>query len=207
MAPTQDIAVSVETQVNGQATRLAQSLSDKQGKQEYRVLVQAKKDGEVNLTWPNMSTVPKNVRFRLVDTTASTARDMRSSSGYSYTATAGSTREFKVQVDVGVTSVPVIGNVVVTRSGDKSGGSPFIVNYTLTAAASTTIRILGGNGREVFTVTRGRADAAGQNTAQWNLKDNANRSVAPGSYRMEIVATTPEGDNVRRVVPINVVRG
>jgi hypothetical protein len=207
MSPTQEVALSVEGQQGGLPISLAQNLSEKSGKQEFKVSVQAKKDGEVNLTWPNMSTVPKNVRFRLVDTTASTAKDMRSSSGYSYTATAGSTREFKVQVDVGGPAVAVIGNVLVTRSKGRGEGSPFVINYTLSSAASTTIRILGGNGKEVFTVTRGRADAAGQNTAQWNLKDNANRSVAPGSYRMEIVATTPEGDNVRRIVPINVVRG
>jgi len=207
MAPTQDIAVSVETQVNGQATRLAQSLSDKQGKQEYKVLVQAKKDGEVNLTWPNMSTVPKNVSFRLVDVATNTTRDMRGTSGYTFTATAGQTREFKVQMDLGRSSTAVIGNVIVNRSGSRQEGGPFTINYTLSSAASTTIRILGSNGKEIFTVTRGRADNAGQNTATWALKDNANRSVAPGTYKVEIIATTPDGDNVRRIVPVNVIRG
>jgi hypothetical protein len=209
MAPTQQIGVSVEGQINGQITRLAQNLSDKTGKQEFKVQVQATKEGEVNLTWPNLSTVPKNVRLRLVDVATNTSRDMRSSSGYTFNATAGSTREFKVQVDVGGVSRPTIGNVIVNRPGGRGpgGNSPFQINYTLSAGANVTVRILGSNGREVFTITRGKAAAAGENSETWNLKDNANRSVAPGTYRVEIVATTLEGDNVRRIVPINVVRG
>ena len=205
MAPTQEIGVSVEGTVNGQITRMAQSLSEKQGKQEFKVMVKAEKEGEVNLTWPNMGTVPKNVHFRLVDVATNTTRDMRSSSGYTFNATAGSTREFKVQIESGAISKPTIGNVVVTRSG-RGPGSPFNINYTLSASAQTTIRILGSSGKEVFTVTRGRADNAGENTATWNLKDNANRSVAPGSYKVEIIATNNEGENVRRVVPVNVIR-
>jgi hypothetical protein len=206
MAPTQEIALSVEAYLNGELTRVAQNLSDKAGKQEFKVFVQATKDGEVNLTWPNLSTVPKNIRLRLVDVATNTTRDMRTSSGYSFEATANSTREFKVQMDLGAATRAVIGNMVVTRSG-RDLNSPFNITYTLSAPATTTIRILGTNGKEVFTVTRGRADNAGENTATWNLKDNANRSVAPGTYRVEILATTAEGDNVRRIVPVNVVRG
>jgi hypothetical protein len=205
MAPTQEVALSVESNINGQLTRAAQSLSDKAGKQEFRVFVQSTKEGEVNLTWPNLSTIPKNIRLRLVDVATNTTRDMRTSSGYSFEAAANSTREFKVQMDLGAATRAVIGNMVVTRSG-RDLNSPFNITYTLSAPATTTIRILGTNGKEVFTVTRGRADNAGENTATWNLKDNANRSVAPGTYRVEILATTAEGDNVRRIVPVNVVR-
>ena len=207
MAPTQEIAVSVEGMLNGQPTRLAQNLSDKSGRQEFKVFVQSTKDGEVNLTWPNMSTVPKNVRFRITDVATNTSKDMRGSSGYTFSGTAGATREFKVQMELGGVTRAVIGNVVVNRTGGgRAAGGPFQINYTLSSAATTTIRVLGSNGKEIFTVTRGRADNAGENSATWNLKDNANRSVAPGSYKIEIIATTPDGDNVRRIVPVNVIR-
>jgi hypothetical protein len=205
MAPTQDIALSSEASLNGELTRIAQNLSEKAGKQEFKVTVQSVKDGEVNLTWPNISTIPKNIRLRLVDVATNTSRDMRTSSGYAFQATANSTREFKIQMDLGQGTKAVIGNMLVTRSG-RANNSPFNITYTLSAPATTTIRILGPSGKEVFTVTRGRADNAGENTATWNLKDNANRSVAPGTYRVEILATTAEGDNVRRIVPVNVIR-
>ena len=69
-----------------------------------------------------------------------------------------------------------------------------------------TVRILCSTGREVFTVSRGRSEGAGENSVTWNLQDNANRAVAPGVYRVEILAETPSGERVRRIVPVNVVR-
>ena len=36
--------------------------------------------------------------------------------------------------------------------------------------------------------------------------DNANRAVAPGTYRVEILAETPDGERVRKIVPVNVIR-
>lgn len=206
MAPTQEVSVSVEGQMNGQPIRLAQSLRETGGKQEFKVFVDAKKDGEVNLTWPNLASLPKNVRARLIDVATSTTRDLRGSSGYTFNATAGSSREFKIQIEEGITSRPTIGNMIVTRSNTRSMNSPFTINYTLSAAATTTVRVLGTNGKEIFTITRGRSDSAGEQTLSWNLKDNANRSVAPGTYQIELIATTEDGDNVRRVVPVNVIR-
>jgi hypothetical protein len=66
--------------------------------------------------------------------------------------------------------------------------------------------VLSGAGREVFTVSRGRADRAGENSVVWALRDNASRLVAPGAYRVEIIAETATGERVRKVIPINVIR-
>jgi hypothetical protein len=66
--------------------------------------------------------------------------------------------------------------------------------------------VLSASGKEVFTVTRGRADNSGENQVLWNLRDNANRAVAPGTYRVEILAETPDGERVRKIVPVNVIR-
>ena len=80
------------------------------------------------------------------------------------------------------------------------------VRYALSADAMVSVRVLSASGKEVFTVTRGRADNAGENEVVWNLRDNANRAVAPGQYRIEILAETTDGERVRRLVPVNVVR-
>ncbi|MBN9501944.1 MAG: hypothetical protein J0H02_09245 [Armatimonadetes bacterium] len=209
LAPTQKLALSVEDQIGGQTTRLTRAFTDRKGRQEYKVVVQADEAGEVNLTWPNMSTVPKSVRFRLIDPATNVTRDMRTTSSYSFTAKAGTTRELKVQVEVGVATKALIGNVVVTRSTTRVNGvqtGPFSINYTLGNSATTTVRILGAGGKEIFTITRGRADNAGENSVSWNLKDNANRTVAPGTYQVEITATSAEGENVRRFIPVTVIR-
>jgi hypothetical protein len=55
-------------------------------------------------------------------------------------------------------------------------------------------------------LSAGRADKAGQNEVVWNLRDQANRSVAPGTYRAEIVAEGNEGERVRKITPIIVTR-
>ncbi|MCC6686072.1 MAG: hypothetical protein IT205_03655, partial [Fimbriimonadaceae bacterium] len=80
-----------------------------------------------------------------------------------------------------------------------------VINYTLSAEAMTTIKIM-NNGKEVYSFHRGRSDIAGQNQVSWNLRDSANRAVAPGTYQVEIRAETSNGEVVRKIVPVNVVR-
>jgi hypothetical protein len=201
------VSMAVEKDVNGQATRLAQSLSDKAGRQEFKVSVFAKDAGPVSVTWPNLSTIPKNVRVRLVDTATGETRDLRKVSGYRFDAASASTREFKIQVETGTVSRAVIGNVVVTRNSRGTGGDTSIrLTYSLATDATTTVRILKANGTEVMTVSRGRADKAGQNEVVWNLMDQANRAQPPGTYRAEIVAEGQDGERVRKIVPIVINR-
>jgi len=86
----------------------------------------------------------------------------------------------------------------------RDTNSPFAINYTLSAGGTTTVRILSATGREVFTVLPGRAEDAGQKSTIWTLKDNANRTVAPGSYRVEVTVVATDGSTARKVVPINI---
>jgi hypothetical protein len=201
------VSMAIEKDVNGQATRLAQALSEKTGRQEFKVSVFAKDAGPVSVTWPNLSTIPKNIRVRLVDTATGETRDLRKVSGYRFDAASASTREFKIQVETGTVSRAVIGNVVVTRNSRGTGGDSSIrLTYSLATDATTTVRILKANGSEVMTITRGRADKAGQNEAVWNLMDQANRAQPPGTYRAEIVAEGQDGERVRKIVPIVISR-
>ncbi|MBX3119974.1 MAG: hypothetical protein KF784_12990 [Fimbriimonadaceae bacterium] len=205
MSPTQKVALSTEQMVNGQPTRMAQALIDNKAKREWKVFVTAQEAGEVVLTWPNVSTLPKNVRFRLTDVATGSTRDLKGSSGYTFNMAAAGSREFKLEALAAGAVNAVIGNVVATRPG-RGPGDPLNITYTLSSDANTTVRILSGSGREIFTVTRGRSDRAGENTAVWTLRDNANRLVAPGAYRVEILAETEGGERVRKVVPINIIR-
>ena len=205
MAPVKNaLSLSTEQLVDGKQTRLAQSLSETKGRQEFKVKVDARQAGPVTVTWPNLSTIPKNVRVKLVDVATGETRDLRKVSGYTYTAEANLTREFKIQIEPGTVSKAIIGNVVV--SGNTRGSGSVRLNYTLGSDATTTVRILSSNGREVMVLGSGRADKAGQNEVVWNLHDQANRAVAPGTYRAEIVAEGADGERVRKITPIIVVR-
>jgi hypothetical protein len=208
MAPLSEVGLSISETVNGKETRLAQSLQPKGGKKTFNVNVNVRKPGQVTITWPNLSTVPSNMRFHITDLATGTTRDLRRSSGYTFTVDKAGTRQFQVTAEEGAASRAVIGNVIVTQSGRAAGdrNAPVTISYTLSTDAATSVRILANNGREVYVASRGRADRAGENTITWTLRDKANRAVAPGTYRAEIVAETTGGERVRKVIPVNVIR-
>lgn len=205
MAPGAKMEVAVLDEYEGQPTRMAQAVSDRVGKKTWKVQVRADEAGEVTLTWPNLGTMPRGVRARITDDVTGEKKDLRAVSGYTFRMDQPGTRLFTLEVEPGGSSRPVIGNVLVRPSG-RDANSPVVVNYALSADALVTVRILSGTGKEVYTVTRGRSDSAGENSVSWTLRDNANRAVAPGTYQVEILAETPGGERVRKVVPVNVIR-
>lgn len=208
MAPMKNtLSLAVEKNIDGVQTKLAQSLAEGGGRQEFKVTVDTREKGPVTVTWPNLSTIPKNVRVRLVDVATGETRDLRKVSGYTFQADANLTREFKIQIEPGTASKAIIGNVTVVPLGRVGEANSSIkLSYTLGSDATTSVRILGANGREVMALSRGRADRAGQNDVVWNLRDQANRAVAPGTYRAEILAEGADGERVRRITPIIVTR-
>lgn len=205
MAPNGNIELSILDQYSGQTTRMAQAVKSRSGSQTWKVQVRAEKAGDVTLTWPNLASVPRGVRAKITDDVTGEKKDLRTTSGYTFKMDKPGTRTFTLSVEPGGASKPVIGNVLVRPAG-RDLNSPVVVSYALSADASVTVRILSGTGKEVYTVTRSRADNAGENTVTWTLHDNANRAVAPGTYRVEILAETPSGERVRKIVPVNVVR-
>lgn len=205
MSPIQDVSLAIEGDLDGRVTRMAHAYTDKPGRKSWKVLVKSTQEGDVTLAWPNLSTVPKNLRLRLTDKATGTVKDLRTNGGYTFRANGAGTREFELEIVQAGTSRAVIGNVIATRPG-RDNLAPFTIRYTLSSDAQTTVRILSGSGKEVYTVTRGRADRNGENEVTWALRDNANRLVAPGSYRVEILAETATGERVRKVIPVNVIR-
>lgn len=205
LSPTQDVALSIEQPIQGKKYAMAQSYNLKGGSQQWNVSVQSLNGGSITITWPNMTSTSTNTRFRITDVATNTSRDMRQTSGYTFIADKNSTRKFVIQAVPGGASRAIIGNVTVSRPS-RAPGAAFAISYSLSSSATTSIRVLSSNGKEVFTITPGRADNVGQNMATWALKDNANRAVAPGTYRIEIVAETAGGDRVRKIVPVNVIR-
>ncbi len=205
MSPVQNVSLAIRETSASQPTRLAQTLSERSGRKEWRLLVTTTEAGTVTVTWPNLATVPKNVKFRMTDLATNESRDLRQTSGFSFEMSEAGTREIKLEASPGTPSRALIGNVVVSRPG-RSISTPFSIHYTLSSEATTTVRILSAGGREVYTASRGRADRAGENTVTWALRDNANRLVAPGPYRVEIIADTATGERARKIIPVNVIR-
>jgi hypothetical protein len=206
-APGQAVELYIEDQIDGKTVHMTQAVTERAVRKEWNVNVKTKAAGDVTVTWPNLPSVPRNMRFRVTDLASGEAHDLRSVSGYTFHMAAAGVRKLKLTMEPGGSARPVIGNVLVSSPGrSKGANAPVTVSYALSADALVTVRILSGQGKEVFTVTRGRADGAGQNSVTWAMRDIANRTVAAGVYRVEILAETPNGERVRRVVPINVTR-
>lgn len=203
-SPVATVMLSIDEQIDGQTRSLSQAFTDKLVRKTWKVMARTTEAGTVTITWPNLSTVPKNVRFKITDLATGTVRDLRQTSGYTYNVDDASNREFRLEMIPGTVSKAVIGNVVVTRS--RAPLAPFSIRYTLSNDANTSIRVLSSSGKEVFTMHRGRADRTGENEVQWAMRDNANRLVAPGAYRVEILAETTNGDRARKIIPVNVIR-
>jgi hypothetical protein len=200
------VSVAIRETTKGATRSLSSAFSAATGRSEWTVDVFSKKADTVTLTWPNLSTLPRNLRVRLTDMATGTIRDLRRTSGYTFnTEQADTTRSFKLQIEPGTVTRATIGSVVVSRVG-RDRNAPVSVNYTLTGPATTSVRILRADGREVFVASRGRSDQAGPNSVTWNLRDSANRAVPPGTYRVEIVAENDSNERSRRIVPVIVTR-
>jgi hypothetical protein len=201
MAPSSSLRVAIAGEESGLSSAVVNRSTDLEWTLQVTSL-----DGEnVTLTWPNLGQVPRGLRFRMEDAATGQSINLRSASSYTVAFTEPGTREIKVSADSSGSSRPVIGSAIVAGDSRSAGGSVSL-NYSISTDALVTVRVLSGSGKEVYTISRGRSVSAGENTAVWTLRDNANRAVAPGSYRFEITAETTSGERVRRIVPVNVVR-
>ncbi|MEQ1934841.1 MAG: FlgD immunoglobulin-like domain containing protein, partial [Fimbriimonadaceae bacterium] len=205
MAPTQDLALSIRQMDAGKVKQMARAFTTQAGRNEWKLIVTSKKAGELTVTWPNLGQLPKNLRFTLKDPATNVSRSVRQTSGYTFRMEQPGTRELTLISELGGASTAVIGNVVVAGNTRGAGGN-VTINYTLGSDATTSIRILSSKGQEVYSISRGRADRAGDNTVTWNLRNSANQAVAPGTYRLEILAESGDGNRARKTVPVNVIR-
>lgn len=205
VAPKQAVELAITESVLGQPTRMASSFTDRTGRKSWDVVAKVLEPGEVTLTWPNINTIPRNVRMTVKDKATNEVRDLRFNSGYTFNMEEVGNREFTLTMEPAGAAKALIGNVTIARPGRDVNG-PITINYTLSTDAVTTVRILGTTGKEVFAVQRGRSANSGENSATWALRDNSNRAVAPGAYQVEILAESANGERVRKIVPVTVLR-
>ncbi|MBS1709301.1 MAG: hypothetical protein JSS65_11365, partial [Armatimonadetes bacterium] len=122
MAPNAKLEVAIVDPTAKSSSRLAQSFTDRVSKKDWQIEVKAKEAGDVTVTWPNVASLPRNVRFRLTDPVTGQKFDMRTASGYTFKMDQPGTRQLTVSMEPGGSLRPVIGDVNVTRSGrDVSG--------------------------------------------------------------------------------------
>lgn len=161
------------------------------------------KNTDVVLTWPNIVEVPKNCRLKLVDVDANVTKYVRTTSSYTYNTGDGTVRRFKLVAEPNATSKLVVMGLAVSASRAVGGAS---ISYNLSDEATSDVVIKNTSGRVVRTLAKNRSVTRGINSLSWNYRNEAGDAVPAGSYLVEVVATTPDGEIAKSVRPFLVAR-
>jgi flagellar hook assembly protein FlgD len=81
-----------------------------------------------------------------------------------------------------------------------------VLTYTLSGPAMVAATVLGLTGRPVRSVVPGRAAPAGLQTHTWEATDDSGRPLPNGTYLVEVTAVADDGQQVRAVRPVTVMR-
>jgi hypothetical protein len=159
----------------------------------------------VSVTWDSAHSLPRNVKLTIKDETSNQVYDMRTRSGLTFNSgsTAGG-RHFVISAAPATGFATRISNVVVQPSTNRSVGSTQI-SFSLSSDATYEVKVLSATGQSLGTIAT-RAAPAGDVRLVWNGKDSAGRSVAAGTYIVQIRATGSDGESVKFIQPFAVFR-
>ena len=155
-------------------------------------------NGQVTLSWPDLSALPRNCRLRLVDLVTGRAVSMRSASAYTYRAenTAVSRRQFRVELTPASESRLQLS--AVSLNGAAGGRGATRVSFVLNRDANVRWQLRSSTGRAAVPASTVAAKA-GPNSFALNVGRSSQTALAPGLYLLELVASDDEGGAVRAV--------
>jgi hypothetical protein len=157
---------------------------------------------EVVITWPNISRLPKDYSFRLVDADTGKKLFMRTSAAYRYNSGQGGVRRLRIEVEPAGAAALMITNVVVNAPRNRSGAAA--IAFNLSREATADVEVLTLTGKPVKKIAAGRAVTRGLNNLAWDYRDSKGRQVPGGAYLVQITATDGEGQVVKAVRPVSV---
>ncbi len=202
ISPNADAVRGYVTNTAGASVQYGQDYRNQSTKQSWVYNVYTQKAGLTAVTWPNISSLPSNVRLTIKDLKTGRSVDMRRSSSTSYSALSKSTRSFLVEATPLGTTALRIGT---TRTQYSKSGSTRTarLQYVLSNSSHTTVRVL-KNGVEVVKLAVDQVDAAGTRILSWNCTKGMGAPVDAGQYVFELSCEGPAGDVATRQVPFTV---
>ncbi|MHB8995476.1 MAG: S8 family serine peptidase [Armatimonadota bacterium] len=156
---------------------------------------------QVQLNWPDLSTLPRDCRPMLKDLATGKAVYMRTVSAYSFALQRGETqRRFLIDISSKAGDSLAIHSLQ-TVSG-IGGGQIF---YSLSAPATVDIEVVNLAGRLIRRLS-GRLQQAGACSTLWNGLTDSGSSVPSGSYLFRLTARTADGQSVSAVQSLSLQR-
>lgn len=206
--PTIDRAVSLNFVRDQWAGRSAIYSQDVQsltpGRKTWRVRVASSSpNAEVTLTWPEIGKLPKSHELYILDEATSIRRVMRQTSSLVVNTGENASRLLTIIAEPRTAALPLrITNAAVQGRGAGSAS----IGFAATRDASIRVRILQATGAPVRALA-GRAVSGGVTQSMtWDYRDSRGISVPAGAYRIEIRATSDDGQTATAILPHVVVR-
>jgi len=164
--------------------------------------VAVKGSGEqVVLSWPSLSSVPRDVSLTLVDLATGKRLYMRTNSSITFVSNGG-VRRFRIEATRSAGGRLMITDLMAVPT---KGGAADIA-FRLSAPAEVRVQVRNMAGRLIATVTPGRAMPAGNNSVVWNLLGPGGTPVPNGTYICQVVGATDQGERATAVRTLSVAR-
>lgn len=161
-------------------------------------------DTEVELHWPDLTRLPRDLRPTLMDDEAGRQCAMRTVRSYRYRTAAGSSlRRFRLTVARGAEGALRISGL--TRSLPR-GGRTMTFHFSLTRSATTTVAVYNAAGRLVRRLPVGDALPRGLNSVEWDLRAGTGTLVPSGAYVCRVQCRSEDGQSSSAVTAIHVTR-
>src|SRR5262249_7146377 len=117
------------------------------------------------------------------------------------------TRHFKIAATpVTRNNVLRLTDVLARQDGSSRAARAVNISYNLNMDANVEVRILGANGLPVRTIVSRATRAAGIGQTTWDQKNDQGIVMPVGAYTVEIKAQTTDGQVVRAIAPVLVIR-
>jgi len=147
---------------------------------------------EVTLTWPDLAQVPSQMALLIQDLETGRTRFMRSTSSMVVHLAEAGTRQLRVTATRRGASSLAITSLQVQPT--RAGGS---VRFGLSAPAEVTVSLCSQSGRLLRHLATSRAATRGNNEVAFDARDAQGRPLPRGIYRLDLIAVSDDGRQVR----------
>lgn len=155
---------------------------------------------QVTLRWPNIHSLPRTANLMLVNLETGERRYLRTTSSYTFRTSSTGTCRFRIETTSSGQLLRIQG--VQVRS---SRGNQHTIAFSLTGEAMVQVNILAG-GKTVRSLMHQASRSAGLQQVSWDGRDQNGIALPPGTYTVEIRATSQEGQSARAVTNLILTR-
>jgi hypothetical protein len=191
---------------SGRAVPFADQIRAPGGKKSWDITVEAPRDGEVTLYWPNANRLPRGIQPQLLDIATGRKTSLRSAASYRFNATRGVVHRFRIEVGPAKTApLALLATRVTTVGGSRSATTGYRFSFAATQEADVQVEILTLTGRSIRRLET-RATAGAESGVFWDGRSQSGAALPAGPYVVSFTARDDSGEVVRASLPLTKVR-